>query len=78
MIEGDFIDGDDISRSRLIERRRSLIDVRVSLINSLTMVMEDLLSFVVVVVVLDAAESLLSFDRRLSWMVSLGVSVTAF
>ncbi len=67
-----------MSRSRLIDRRRSLNDARLSLINSLTIVMEDLLSLVVVVVVLDAFDSRLSFDRRLSWIVSLGGSATAF
>jgi hypothetical protein len=74
---GDFSKGEEISRSRLIDRRRSLIDVRVSLIKSLTMVIEDLRSLVVVVVVLDAVESRLSFDSRLSWIVSFGAS-TAF
>jgi hypothetical protein len=68
-----------MSRSRLIDRRRSLIDVRVSLIKSLTIVIDDLRSLVVVVVVvvLDAVESRLSFDSRLSWIVSFGAS-TAF
>jgi hypothetical protein len=77
-MEGDFIDGDEMSRSRFIDRRRSLIDVRVSLMNSLTMVIEDLRSLAVVVVVLDEFESRLSFDRRLSWIVSFGGSTIAF
>jgi hypothetical protein len=43
------------------------------------MVIDDLRSLVVVVVVvvLDAVESRLSFDSRLSWIVSFGAS-TAF
>ena len=77
-MEGDFIDGDEMSRSRFIDRRRSLFDVRVSLMNSLTMVIEDLRSLAVVVVVLDEFESRLSFDRRLSWIVSFGGSTIAF
>jgi hypothetical protein len=64
--EGDFNEEEEISRSRLIDRRRSLTEFRVSLMNSLTMVMEDLRSLVVVAVVLEASESRLSFDRRLS------------
>ena len=65
-LSGDLKVGDKVSRSEVIDRRRSLIDVRVSLINSLTMVMEDLRSFVVVVVVREAFESRRSVDKRLS------------
>jgi hypothetical protein len=65
-MKGDFSDGEERSRSRLIDRRRSLIEVRVSLTKSLIIVIEDLRSLVVVVVVLEAFESLLSFDNRRS------------
>jgi hypothetical protein len=75
---GDFNDGEEISRSTFIDRRRSLMEVRVSLINSRTIVMEDLRSLVVVAVVLDASESRLSFERRLSWIVSFWGCKTAF
>jgi hypothetical protein len=66
------MDGEATDGSRLIERRRSENEARPSLMRSLTMVIEDLRDFVVV---LEDVESLLS------WMVSFGgcgVVTTAF
>jgi hypothetical protein len=66
--------------SRLIDLRRSLNEVRVSLIKSLMMVIDDLRSLAVELVVREAFERRLSFERRLCRMVSFssGGSTTAF
>lgn len=71
--DGDFRDGEVIDGSRLIDRRRSAIEERRSLNRSLTIVSEDLLSFVPD---LDEFESRLS--RIVSFLIPLRGAATAF
>ncbi len=63
-------DGEATDGSIVIDRRRSVNEDRRSLIRSLIMEIEDLRSFVVVV--LEEVDNRLSFERRRSWIVSLG------
>lgn len=65
----------DAADSIVTERRRSENEDLRSLIRSLIMVIEDLLSFEVVA--LEEDDNGLSFDNRRSWIVSLGCCVIA-
>jgi hypothetical protein len=74
--DGDLMDGDRAAEgSMFIDRRLSENEVRPSLIRSLITVIDDLRSRVTV---LELSDESLSFERRLSCIVSFGASATAF
>lgn len=75
--EGDLSFGEDKLVSRVIDLRRSLNEVLVSLIKSLMIVIDDLPSFVAASVVLEELDSRLSLDWRLSSSVAFGGSSVA-
>jgi len=75
--DGDNIDGVEDDGSRLIERRRSEREARPWLIISLTTVIDERLSTIVVTVVFEVLDVLDEVDNLLSWMVSFGGVSTA-